>query len=576
MSEMSIECTRCRAQLPVRAKFCLECGAAQIGHDQTALDEQQIARKASMPPRLLPAGTELPGGVYRIERLLGEGGMAAVYLAVDTVRGREVAIKILHNNLLGDADIRKRFIREAKVMLNWQHPHVVGAFDFVDESNVCALVMEYIDGPTLDGYIQQWGGPLSFEDIGLIFEGVFEAMTHAHARGVVHRDLKPQNILLRPIEVGMDAKVADFGIAKVLEGTTYTVTGAILGTCRYMSPEQVEKPEQIDLRSDIYSLGVTLYHAVTGRCPFDSTNQYSLMMAHVNQEPPAPSLYRPGIPHVLERLMLQALSKNPAHRPQNCADFHARLVDALAGITPRLHIEPVSREPRIREQDGSEMVLIPAGTFSMGSDRRSVYLNDFYIAKYPVTNKQFQAFLEVTGYRPTDAEARRFLSHWRGRRCPKKLAQHPVVFVSWLDAWAYCKWAGRRLPTEAEWEKAARGEDGRKYPWGRVEPTARHANFGRASGGTVRVDQHPEGASPYGIVSLAGNVGEWCEDVDDPQFYRRGPERNPCNNVQPGDKPCVIRGGGWMYDARSLRTYARVSFQPTYRIGAVGFRCALS
>jgi serine/threonine-protein kinase len=181
----------------------------------------------------------------------------------------------------------------------------------------------------------------------------------------------------------------------------------------------------------------------------------------------------------------------------------------------------------------------------------------------------------VTGYRPSDPEAHRFLPHWREGRCPPGLDDHPVVFVSWLDARAYTVWAGCRLLTEAEWEKAARGTDGRKYPWGRTEPTTDHANFGRSRQSTMPIGQFPDGVSPYGIFDMAGNVGEWCEDVDDPKFYLSGPERNPRNTVQPGNRPCVVRGGGWMYDARSLRTYSRSSFHPTYRIGSVGFRCAI-
>jgi len=160
-----------------------------------------------------------------------------------------------------------------------------------------------------------------------------------------------------------------------------------------------------------------------------------------------------------------------------------------------------------------------------------------------------------------------------------------VVFVSWTDARAYCRWAARRLPSEAEWEKAARGPDGYKYPWGRDEPTPELANFGQARakgypvapgvGGTAPVDAFPHSASPYGIEGMSGNVFEWCDDVDDPGFYLHGPDRNPRNTIQPGCAPCVIRGGSWRYDARSLRTFARASFPPTFRLDTVGFRVAL-
>jgi serine/threonine-protein kinase len=164
------------------------------------------------------------------------------------------------------------------------------------------------------------------------------------------------------------------------------------------------------------------------------------------------------------------------------------------------------------------------------------------------------------------------------------LLDHPVVFVSWLDARAYCRWAARRLPSEAEWEKAARGPDGNKYPWGKDEPTADHANFGQArakaypvsgEGGTSAVDAFPRSVSPYGMEGMAGNVFEWCEDIDDVAFYTHGPDRNPRNTLNAGNVPHVIRGGCWRYDARSLRTFARASFPPTFRLDTVGFRVAL-
>ncbi len=534
-----------------------------------------LAPTPYLPPRLLAAGTLLTRR-YRIDGVIGEGGMGVVYRGVDLERDRVVAIKALHGSLMGDTEIRRRFAREAQLMLGWNHRHVARVHDILEHDDLLAFVMEYVDGPTLEDYVQRWGGKLPYDDVRHIFTGLLAAMDEAHGLGIVHRDLKPQNILLRLDDAGPFPKIVDFGIAKILEGTTYTVTGALLGTCRYMSPEQAQSPQDVDHRSDIYSLGVTLYRAVTGRCPFEGNNHFALMMAHVGQAPEPPSHYRPYLPPALEAIILQALAKDRADRPASCAAFSAALEAALVDVTP-VRVERESELPRvIIEDDGNEMLLIAGGGFQMGANRRTVLLDRFYLARHPVTNRQFHQFVAATGYRPTDAEAARFLHHLRSGRAAAELADHPVVFVSWLDARAYCRWAARRLPSEAEWEKAARGIDGNKYPWGRDEPTVEHANFGQTrGGGTVAVDAFPRGGSPYGQVGMAGNVFEWCEDADDVAFYLHGPERNPRNTIQPGSAPCVIRGGAWMYDARSLRTYARSSFPPTYRLENVGFRVAL-
>jgi len=368
----------------------------------------------------------------------------------------------------------------------------------------------------------------------------------------------------------------DFGLAKLLEGTTYTRSGALLGTYRYMSPEQAQSQDMLDPRSDIYSLGVTLYRAVTGRCPFDGNNAFAVLMAHVEQNPVPPSRYRPDLPKSLNDLILQALAKSPDDRPQSCEEFTEHLHRALSEVIALPPAADKPPPPVIHESDGHDLVLVPGGVFQYGPSRRQVFLDDFYLGRYPVTNRQFEIFLNVTGYRPDDAEAERFLAHWRGRRCPPQLEEHPVVFVSWHDAQAYCTWAGRRLPTEAEWEKAARGTDGRKYPWGKAEPTPERANYGRKRGGTVPVAPDADSASPYSIHGMAGNVWEWCEDFDDPTFYLHGPERNPRNTVDAGGSgACVVRGGSWLFDARSLRTYTRASYGPSFRLDGVGFRCAL-
>ncbi len=530
----------------------------------------------SLPPMRLPEGTTL--SVYRIESVLGEGGMGVVYRARDMALGRDVALKCLHMNLTGDPEVRRRFVREARVLRAWSHPGAVAIYDFIEHEHVLAIVMELVEGENLAQHLARWRGKMPYEQIRTVVGDVLLAMDDAHASGVVHRDLKPDNVLVRNDAGRLRPKIADFGIAKVLEGTTYTVSGALLGTCRYMSPEQVKTPSLADHRSDIYSLGITLYELVTGRPPFDGSH-FSVMMAHVTNAPRAPSKLRPDVPPALERLILDALAKSPDKRPPSCAVFRERLLDAIPSASldsiELQQASSVSLPTTLRDTGGHEMLLVPAGTFAMGSSRREVHLDALYMDRTPVTNAQFAVFLEATQYKPTDAGAKRFLAHWRNGKPPRGEDRHPVVYVSWFDARAYATWAGRRLPTEAEWEKAARGTDGRRYPWGRAEPKASHANFGRSRDRTTPVGAFPEGASPYGILDLAGNVWEWCEDAYDEDFYENGPSMNPKLASSPKNKNGhVMRGGSFMYDARALRTYARMGFDPHYRFAEGGFRCA--
>jgi formylglycine-generating enzyme required for sulfatase activity len=503
--------------------------------------------------------------------------MGVVYAAEDTVLGRMVALKCLHPSFCGDREVRRRFSREARVLRSWSHPNVVSTYDFLEHEHLLAIVMEYVEGHTLTRHIETWRGRVPFGDIREIFTGVLEAMEAAHGQGIIHRDLKPDNVLVRNTPDGIRPKIVDFGIAKILDATTYTMSGAFLGTCRYMSPEQVKSPQAADPRSDVYSLGVSLYQAVTGKVPFDAPNHFAMMMAHVNEQAPRPSTLREDVPPELERLVLDALAKEPRARPGSCADFLARLEQALAAFDTTTASARLSTRPppaSIQDTRGNVMVLVPGGAFSMGAPRRSVSLDSFYIDKLTVTNGQYARFLEATGYRPTDPGAARFLAHWRGGKVPRDLEQHPVVNVSWDDARAYAAWAGKRLPTEAEWEKAARGVDGRPFPWGKEKPSASLARYGGGKRGPSPVGSHPLGASPYGALDMAGNVWEWCEDADDPGFYADGPERDPCNVPHEGDGGRrVMRGGCWMYGARSLRTYARTSFDRETRFEGGGFRC---
>lgn len=241
-----------------------------------------------------------------------------------------------------------------------------------------------------------------------------------------------------------------------------------------------------------------------------------------------------------------------------------------------------------------EMVRIPAGTFLMGSDRkvdrnaypaefpqRKVYLDAYEIDKYEVTTVQFLKFVLASNRDP--------LIDWQydGGNFQETMANHPVMHVSWFDADAYCKWAGKRLPTSAEWEKAARGEDGRIFPWGNEPAGLSRANFGRTGlSGPVRdrperlllyppiisVDKYENGASPYGVFQMAGNVAEWTADWYDPNYYKKAPDRNP-KGPEKGTQR-AFRGGGWIDSTPTVRPAQRNGTEPNTKMNWLGFRCA--
>ena len=248
---------------------------------------------------------------------------------------------------------------------------------------------------------------------------------------------------------------------------------------------------------------------------------------------------------------------------------------------------------RITGNDGAPMVLIPAGEFQMGSNNgendekpvHTVYVDAFYMDVYEVTNAQFKAFVDANPQWRKDQIPRKYhggsyLYHWSGNHYPNGKDNHPVVYVSWYAAMAYAQWAGKRLPTEAEWEKAARGGlQGQTYPWGNTID-ASQANYGRNPGSTTSVGSY--GANGYGLYDMAGNVWEWCVDVYQENFYAVSPPRNPVSggSIAPPyltdqtNSSRVLRGGSWLNDALYLRVAYRYWNSPTNTCGNFGFRCA--
>ena len=247
---------------------------------------------------------------YEILRRVGAGGMGEVYLARDLPLGRPVALKILKDHLLESEAALWRFREEARAAARLSHPNVVRVFDAGTDGAEAYIAMEYVAGGTLKERISR-EEPLEPREAARIARGVALALCEAHQKGIVHRDVKPQNVLLT--ERG-EPKLADFGIARAAEATPLTQTSMILGSAHYLSPEQAVG-EPATPKSDLYSLGVTLYEMLTGRLPFDAENPIAIAVKHVGEWPASPRAVNPGVPRPLERLTMALLAKDPEQRP---------------------------------------------------------------------------------------------------------------------------------------------------------------------------------------------------------------------------------------------------------------------
>jgi tRNA A-37 threonylcarbamoyl transferase component Bud32 len=271
-------------------------------------------------------------GKYRIVEHLGRGGMAEVYKAYQPNLDRYVAIKMMHGFLADEKEFLNRFEREAKVVATLRHPNIVQVYDFDVESGVYYMVMEFISGETLKSRMQdletqgQW---VSQDDAARIILSVGSALKYAHERGMVHRDVKPANVM---ITLEGQVILTDFGIAKIVSASNLTASGAMVGTPSYMAPEQgMGQPG--DERSDIYSLGVMLYQLILGRLPYDADTPLAVVLKHINEPLPLPKALKPDISDDLNRVILKSLAKDPHDRYQKVGDMSADLRRAM-GMSP--------------------------------------------------------------------------------------------------------------------------------------------------------------------------------------------------------------------------------------------------
>lgn len=529
---------------------------------------------------------------YQITRVIGKGSSGVVYEGFDASLQRKVAIKVVRSEGFDPEEtvMKSRFEREALAVAGLSHPNIVTIFDYGEFKKSPAIVMEYARGRTLKEYVDK-GKPLAIKEIVSIMSQILDALTYCHKRNIIHRDIKPANMILTDDNV---VKVMDFGVAHV-DSSELTRTGAIIGTPSYMSPEQFSG-RKVDGRSDIFSTGVILYELLTGERPFIGASITSIMHDVVNIQPRVPSKVNNRISAAFDSVIRKALAKDPDKRFQTAQEFAAALKQAFkksvhtaagtsiwnnykllaAGVliaaiilimigtnlVPYLKQVATENKPPGTPADLSEMILIPKGEFIMGSDKytnerplQTIYLDSYHIDRFLITNEDFSLFVEATGYR-TDAEKAGYgnvrfgyrwkkvpAAHWRspdGHTSIEGKENHPVTQVSFNDALAYCEWKGKDLPTEAQWEKAARGAEGSEYPWGISEPDDTLANYDDIIGTTTAVDQYPKGKSVYGVYDMAGNVNQWCKD-----FYAVGAREIENPTGPAGGKEHVVKGGSF-------------------------------
>jgi serine/threonine protein kinase len=647
-------CSYCRAMNPEDAVFCSDCGR----------DITLSSGKRSTPGPLESEQTDLGlviGSLlserYRIQKIIGVGGMGRVYLGEDEKLKMPVAIKVMREILSRDPGSVARLMAEAKHAMQLAHANIIRVHNFEDDGIVKFLVMEYVEGETLAHRVASLG-KLSEDETRRIGIAICHGLAHAHEKRVIHRDLKPANVLL-----GKDGsiKIADFGIARACRDSVSRLTSQKddSGTLSYMSPEQMmgESSEA----SDIYSLGAVLYELLSGEPPFHTGD----ISAQIREKPPRPL---EGVSLELNAIVLRCLEKNPEARYAHVRD----LSEALSGRRPpdgaqsqhALESEPlsatetytaepipqrertksakISRDASIRRSlswlvwgvmvviavgllvmaitlyphlksgyvaqkdipafvdakgpspavpgtiwrspiDGREMVWVPPGSLWMGSwaallksaelevTPHSVRIErGFWLDTTEVTYEAFRRFVLVNAeWQKNRIDGKyhdgHYLEDWNGNEYRNGLDNYPVIFVSWYAAQAYARWAGKRLPTEAEWEYACRAGTTTVFWWGdNFDPGRANVNN---QGSIPAAEPHK---NPWGLYDMTGNLWEMTSSLSKPYPYRSddGREDPGATGVR------ALRGGGWESPEEALRSGYRGMIAATTCGNWQGFRCA--
>jgi formylglycine-generating enzyme required for sulfatase activity/tRNA A-37 threonylcarbamoyl transferase component Bud32 len=545
---------------------------------------------------------------FEVLRKLGGGGMGVVYLARDRLTHRQEVLKVINPSLATQAGAAERFLREIRAVVQLLHPNIVNAYGALQLGDLLVLKMEYVPGQGLDAVVKA-GGPLPVVNACYYAQQVAVGLQYAFGKGMIHRDVKPGNLILARDGQKHVVKILDFGLAKARregEGTSCDLThrGQVLGTPAYMAPEQAEDATGADIRADVYSLGCTLYYFLAGRPPFQAKNLYALLRAHASQEAAPLHELRQDVPAGLAAVVAKMLAKDPARRyqePSQVADALKPFVKTGGRIPPK-NTGPRGPNPaddlvaRVKIESAIDLVPIPSGSFYMGSPKddkaawddekpqhKVTISHPFYLGKFHVTIGQFKRFIEATGHK-TEAETGGDDSTWKKPGFDQSDA-HPVVRLSWNDADAFCQWLAKesgatvRLPCEAEWEYSCRAVRDAKRPttkfyFGDEESKlGDYAWYKENSGATT----HPCGQktpNAFGLFDMHGLVYEWC--ADGPRKYEDRDETDP---LGPTDARAsrVYRGGSFAGVARYCRAAYRNDFiAPSFRNVSLGFRVLVS
>ncbi|MBN1782787.1 SUMF1/EgtB/PvdO family nonheme iron enzyme [bacterium] len=467
---------------------------------------------------------------YVLQERLGRGGMGMVYRAISYPVELEVALKIFMPppgmfDPGQESELRSRFLAEGYAMARMQHPNVMTLKHFDIENDIPYYTMDILPvslaaliGEDEDPYHTK---PLPEEEVIRMACQICDGLAYMHRKNVIHRDIKPGNILVTDDN---QIKISDFGISDIGD-IDFTMYGDGFMSVAYCAPEQRMTPRQremmgivVDHRADLYSLGITLYKLLTGRFPSFGSG--------------AVSQYSPNIRTKWDEIFFKILQEHPDKRYQSAEELKTAILGLLnADETPA----------------ASEMVPVGNGEFLFGKEKEVRCLNTFCIDRHPVTNRQYRQFISVTNH----AEP----AFWKDARFNQD--DQPVVGVSLEDAQAYAKWTGKRLPTEEEWEKAARGTEGCVYPWGRKLPDEDCCNFGQHFNQTTPVNRFDENnVSTYGCCDMTGNVWEWTETRNEEDHSL-----------------VVVKGGSWLSFAIELKLYHKEFIDFKDKKNYIGFRC---